>query len=262
MGLLAFADTVSVGDVKASKDAETQISAPKGSTVWKVAVPLVAVAAGFLVVSGAATAHGTDLRAERRTQLTDLISARQLQILKRNAEISRLQGKVNALSQSSQVATDATSLEAQAGLTPLTGAGLKVELNDAPRSVQVKPGAGVRPDDLVVHQQDVQAVVNALWSGGAQGITVMDQRLISTSAVRCVGNTLILQGRVYSPPFVVSAVGDPGAMRKALAASPQVAAYRTWVDAVGLGYREIPVRTLTLPGYSGSIKLIGARSGT
>ena len=42
-------------------------------------------------------------------------------------------------------------------------------------------------------------MVNALWQGGAKGIQVMDQRLISTSAVRCVGNTLILQGRVYSP---------------------------------------------------------------
>ena len=29
---------------------------------------------------------------------------------------------------------------------------------------------------------------------------LQDQRVISTSAVRRVGNTLILQGRVYSPP--------------------------------------------------------------
>ena len=52
-------------------------------------------------------------------------------------------------------------------------------------------------------------MVNALWQGGARGIQVMDQRLISTSAVRCVGNTLILQGRVYSPPYRITAVGDP-----------------------------------------------------
>ncbi len=57
------------------------------------------------------------------------------------------------------------------------------------------------PDDLVVHQQDVQAVVNALWAGGADAVQVMDQRLLSTSAVRCVGNTLLLNGRVYSPPY-------------------------------------------------------------
>ena len=77
-----------------------------------------------------------------------------------------------------------------------------------------RPGAcpgGSGPDDLVVHQQDVQAVVNALWRGGADGVQIMDQRLIATSAVRCVGNTLILQGRVYSPPYTITAVGDPDA---------------------------------------------------
>ncbi len=51
-------------------------------------------------------------------------------------------------------------------------------------------------------------MVNAMWRGGASGVTVMGQRLISTSAVRCVGNTVILQGQVYSPPFVIEAVGD------------------------------------------------------
>ena len=53
-------------------------------------------------------------------------------------------------------------------------------------------------------------MVNALWQGGAQGIKVMDQRLISTSAVRCVGNTLILQGRVYSPPYKITGGRRPG----------------------------------------------------
>ena len=50
-------------------------------------------------------------------------------------------------------------------------------------------------DDLVVHQGDVQAVVNALWAGGAEAMSIMDVRVISTSAVRCVGNTLLLHGR-------------------------------------------------------------------
>ena len=92
----------------------------------------------------------------------------------------------------------------------MTGPGLVVTLDDAQRDPGSPLPPGVTPDDLVVHQQDLQAVVNALWAGGAQGVQVMDQRLVSTSAVRCVGNTLILHGRVYSPPFVVKAVGDVG----------------------------------------------------
>src|SRR4029450_8187022 len=51
-----------------------------------------------------------------------------------------------------------------AGLTPVSGPGLSVTLNDAPPNQQVPPAIG--PNALVVHQQDIQAVVNALWAGG------------------------------------------------------------------------------------------------
>ena len=88
----------------------------------------------------------------------------------------------------------------------------------------------------MVHQQDVQAVVNALWAGGAEAMTLMGQRVVSTSAVRCVGNTVVLHGRVYSPPFVVTAVGDPDALRGALDGDPGVQYFQTFVDRFGLGY--------------------------
>ena len=45
-------------------------------------------------------------------------------------------------------------------------------------------------------------MLNALWSAGAEGIQMQDQRIIGTSAPRCVGNTLLLNGRTYSPPYV------------------------------------------------------------
>ena len=111
------------------------------------------------------------------------------------------------------------------------------------------------PDDLVVHQQDLQAVVNALWAGGAQGVEVMDQRLLATSAIRCVGNTLILRGRVYSPPFTVTAVGDQRGMRGALVTAPGLIIYRQWVDLVGLGYQVASQTRITLPAYQGELDL-------
>ena len=122
-----------------------------------------------------------------------------------------------------------------AGLQPVTGPGLTVTLEDAPVPADGIP-EGYLADDYVVHQQDLQAVVNALWAGGAEAMQVMDQRIISTSAVRCVGNTLILQGRVYAPPFTVSAIGPVDRMKRALDASPGVAVYQQYVDLIGLGY--------------------------
>ena len=97
--------------------------------------------------------------------------------------------------------------------------------------------AGAHPDDVIVHQQDVQAVVNALWAGGAEAMTIQGLRVISTSAVRCVGNTLLLQGQVFSPPFTIVAIGNPSAMRATLDADPGVSAFRDAVTAWGLGYQ-------------------------
>ena len=82
---------------------------------------------------------------------------------------------------------------------------------------------------------------------------LQDQRVISTSAVRCVGNTLILQGRVYSPPYVITAIGDTGRLESGLAANPQVLIYQEYVQAVGLGYQVQTQSSATFPAYSGTI---------
>jgi uncharacterized protein YlxW (UPF0749 family) len=120
---------------------------------------------------------------------------------------------------------------------------------------------GVTLDSYVVHQQDVQAVVNALWAGGARAMQLQDQRVIATSAVRCVGPLLILQGRTYPPPYRITAIGDPRRLQEALASSQAVATYRDYVDYIGLGY-EVTVRErVTVPAYSGPLKLHYARAG-
>jgi uncharacterized protein YlxW (UPF0749 family) len=86
-------------------------------------------------------------------------------------------------------------------------------------------------------------------------MTLMGQRIVSTSAVRCVGNTVILHGRVYGPPFEVTAVGDPDALRDALENDPGVLLFRTYVDRFGLGYTVRTQRSATLPPYDGPLEL-------
>jgi uncharacterized protein YlxW (UPF0749 family) len=232
---------------------------PRGS-VWTVGVGLVSLLAGLLLVAGATAADGSDLRSERRSDLTDLIRAREAEVAARSDRLRSLDEEVQRLvAEGADAPTDAArgeeSLEQAAGLAPLAGPALTVELDDAPR----QPGAplpnGVRPDDLVVHQQDIQAVVNALWAGGAEGMRIMDQRVVATSAVRCVGNTLILQGRVYSPPFRITAVGDPDRLARALDDEPGVNAYREWSKAVGLGYQVDREEAVVLDPYDGPLDL-------
>jgi uncharacterized protein YlxW (UPF0749 family) len=226
-----------------------------------VLVPVTALAAGLLFATSASTAQGTDLRSDRRLQLTELIARERAAVERQEDRAVELRREVEERSSAAAVrdsrvaaAAAGRELEVAAGLVEATGPGVTVSLDDAPRRPG-RPELSADPDDLVVHQQDVQAVVNALWAGGAEAMTLMGQRIISTSAVRCVGNTVILHGRVYSPPFVVTAVGDPTQMRDALDTDPGVAYFRTFVDRFGLGYTVATEREVTLPAYEGPLEL-------
>lgn len=218
--------------------------------------------AGLIFWMSFNTAQGTNIRTDdSMLRLSDLIQERSRKNgdLEDSAATARAQVDALARRDSRDTAQDRklTALEDAAGTRKTTGPGLTVTLTDAPPNATAKiPGVPQpQPNDLVIHQQDLQAVVNALWRGGAKGIQVMDQRLISTSAVRCVGNTLILQGRVYSPPYKVTAVGDRGALRKALDTSPAIQNYLQYVNAYGLGWKVDQHDAVTLPGYSGTVDL-------
>ena len=232
-------------------------------------MPLTIAAAALLLVTSAHTASGTDLRASATLQVNQRIAIAERQVAQLNRQVAALRARISDRT-SAAAATDARvaaanreqqALATAAGLTAVAGPAVSVSLNDAPKAAQQRDlAAGAQPDDLVIHQQDVQGVVNALWAGGAEAMTIMGQRVVATTAVRCVGNTLLLHGRSYGPPFVVTAVGDPVGMLRALDAAPDVQIFRQYVDAYGLGYTVTTSRRATLPAFSGPLELTRARA--
>jgi uncharacterized protein YlxW (UPF0749 family) len=223
--------------------------------------------AGLIFFTSFNTAKGTNIRTDASLlKLSDLIQERSRKNKELDESNGALRHDVESLAESDDGSTRAqdeklTGLEDSAGTRPVKGKAITVTLDDAPPNATAKlPGyPEPQPDYLVIHQQDLQAVVNALWHGGARGIKVMDQRPISTSAVRCVGNTLILQGRVYSPPYKITAVGDPEKLQQALADSPAIQNYMVYVNVYGLGWKVTEDGTVSLPGYSGTVDLHYAR---
>lgn len=228
------------------------------SRLWRALAPAVFGLAGMLFATSFQAARGTDLRSDRG--LPGLIDTANRDVAAKSSTIEKLQNELDALTAAAAPSdgrivplTGTINLLApHVGTRAVQGPALTVALTDSNRSMANLPPS-IRPDDLVVHQQDVQAVVNALWRGGAEAMMIQDQRVIATSAVRCVGNTLILQGRVYSPPYVISAIGKIDALTEALDKDPQVTIYKEWVDAVGLGYRVTTEAKATFPAYSGPV---------
>jgi uncharacterized protein YlxW (UPF0749 family) len=243
-----------------------RFSRPSG---WSVLVPVVALAAGLLFATSSSTAQGNDLRGGEVTELRELIADRKHTSALQEQQLRDLQAQVKALTDQT-AGRDSAVRAAQedgkqgavsAALVPLTGPGVRITLDDAPQSPDGSRPHGATADDLVIHQSDVQAVVNAVWAAGADGVAIMDRRLIATSAVRCVGNTLLLQGRPYSPPFVVTAVVDADAARSQLAASPQVQVFEQAVEAFGLTFTVEARSEVRLPEYDGSLEMQYATTG-
>ena len=220
-----------------------------------VTVGLVLSLSGMLFTLSARTAdagarHPLDLSelAQQRAATVERLSG---EVDELRAEVEQLTAEQNTLAGRPAVVPAPGDLVA-GGSVPVSGRGLVVSLDDAPVDARRD---GVNVDLLVVHQQDIQAVMNALWAGGAEAMGLMDQRVISTTGVQCQGNVLRLHGRMYSPPFVITAVGDPDALRAALDDDPDVRTYVRQAGQLGLGWHVERRDTVTLPAYSGATEL-------
>ncbi|OMC34108.1 hypothetical protein A5740_10750 [Mycobacterium sp. GA-1841] len=230
---------------------------------WRYGVPVVCLCAGLLLAATHGVSGGDEIRRSDSPRLVDLVREAQQSVDRLTAQRDSLSTEIDSHhggSPSSHAALAAITkrsaeLAVDAGVVPVRGPGLVVTLNDAQRDAEGRFPRDAAPDDLVVHQQDIQAVLNALWSAGAEGIQMQDQRIIATSAPRCVGNTLLLNGRTYSPPYVITAVGDVPAMQAALAGAPLVNLYKQYVVRFGLGYLEEPRAEVELTGHTEPLRM-------
>jgi uncharacterized protein YlxW (UPF0749 family) len=229
-----------------------------GGRSW-LSVGAVAVLAGLMFSASARLADGggADTRdPQDLAQLVDAETARVAELTGRAAELDREIETLSARADTVVPESPPDLVEREgvvSGSVPVAGPGLTVTLDDAPSTtVDVGPG-GVepQPDDLVVHQQDLQHVINALWGGGAEAMTLQGERVTSTSAFRCSGNILLLHGKVFSPPYKVTAVGDPAKMEASLNSSEGVQTYLEYVDWVRLGWDVQRSDHLDLPAYDG-----------
>ena len=237
-----------------------------GRRSWRALVPVICLVAGLLFAVAARSPHVTTLRTPGTTaNLAALVRNAEQQVQAADRTLADLQSKVTDATK--LAGTDDSGVAAAqarvapmhqpAGLTAVTGPGITVTLDDA-----ADPAAlpGVDPNQLVVHQSDLQSVVNALWAGGAEAMTIAGQRVIATSAVRCVGNTLLLNGNVYSPPFRVAAIGPYRTMVRELDASAGVRLFVQAAQYYGLGYTVERSSLLHLPAYRGPVSLTYAKA--
>jgi uncharacterized protein YlxW (UPF0749 family) len=227
---------------------------------WRLGTPLALAACGALFVVSAINSEGTDLRGGRTTDLAGLVRVESQQLGDLEDRAGRLSAQIDALSreiddaQVSRARQRAEEARAAAGLEPVSGEGVTVTLEDAPAELRED---AENINDLVVHEQDITAVVNAMWDGGAEAVTVQGRRVISTTSFKCSGNSVEVNGRYYAQPFVISAVGDAKRIRDRIDADRYLTFYRIQSrdDSVRIGWEMELEEHVTAPAYDGLLDL-------
>jgi uncharacterized protein YlxW (UPF0749 family) len=233
---------------------------PVGTTIGRRAVSvLVLVALGAVTGSAIAQVRArqeansglrADLAAEvrERSEASEQLAAVAEQL---RAEVAAAQEAVlGAAAAGRRIAERLSDLAVAAGTAPVRGNGVVVRLDDP--SEEALPGEGELRDgatpDRRISDRDLQALTNALWAAGAEAISINGQRLTALTAIRSAGETVLVDFRPLSPPYVVQAVGDPAELEIELLDGPIGRALATYVSAYGIGFDVRRKDDLSLPG--------------
>lgn len=142
------------------------------------------------------------------------------------------------------------------GLSEVTGNGIIITVDDS-KSVNWYDDI----NSLVVHDTDLINIVNALKSTGAEAISINDQRIVTTSAIECDGNVVLINGEKIAAPFVIKAIGFP----ESLMGVNMIGGYVYYLKYER--FLEVKIETsdslkqkITIPKYTGVIKFEYAES--
>lgn len=203
----------------------------------------------------------TPLGARYQLQLAEAAQALQAEQAQLKIEVLRLRAKLDAIDaqtaafggQSAIMKADLDRLRGAAGLSPVTGPGITVTLDDG----RVAAGAPTRNIELaIVHSTDLTDVFNIAWKGGAEAIAVNGERITGSSA--CVGAVIQINGTLLSPPFVVRIVGNADQLLATFNDPRELTDQKRRHASFGLGFTVARADRLELPAYSGAVRVAWA----
>jgi uncharacterized protein YlxW (UPF0749 family) len=182
-----------------------------------------------------------DLSAELRG-LSDRLAAAQVEQARGSEQVRRVVARVEAL-------------RAPAGLAPVRGPGIVVELTDSADA----PRTRGELTDLRIQDVDLQLVANALWSAGAEALAVNGRRVTATTAIRQAGGRVLVNFDPVASPYRVAAIGDPDGLRRGLAGSEVARQFGLWREIYGLGFAVRAEDVVEIPALGPARSLSFAR---
>ncbi|MEN3614326.1 DUF881 domain-containing protein [Plantactinospora sp. ZYX-F-223] len=224
------------------------------ATGWRRSMPR-AVTLVTLVVLGLLlamayrqTVAAEPSRSKARAGLVTQIKQREAENAALTERADRLRAEVlrqRDAALSGSAAANLRNLEAATGLGRVRGDGLVVRVADAPEEPDAVTGAGATNLGRVL-DRDLQDIANALWSGGAEAVSINGQRLTATSTIRAAGGAILVDFKPVIGPYEVSAIG-PGQLERRFRDSAAARLLDSVSEEHGMSFEFRRVDDLTLP---------------
>lgn len=137
-----------------------------------------------------------------------------------------------------------------AGLTPVHGPGVIVEIADSNRVVP----PGENPSSYIVLVDDLRDIVAALWASGAEAITINGERLVATSSIYGVGASILVNTSFLPSPYRIEAIGSDGLLGRFQADPAFTGRVAQRIDFYGLEFATAQADDLQLPAFVGTTR--------
>jgi uncharacterized protein YlxW (UPF0749 family) len=138
------------------------------------------------------------------------------------------------------------------GFTELKGPGITLTLKD---SILKPPSTDVADQEsFILHDYDLQRVVNELNVAGAEAISINGQRLVSRTGIRCVGPVAHINSVPVAPPFVIQVIGEPEVLKSALLIKGGI--IDNWLKPLGFPVDIQTSQEVHVPAYTGAVELL------
>jgi uncharacterized protein YlxW (UPF0749 family) len=231
---------------------------------WQITLGVALLGLGFLVAAQLA-AEGPRVRytTQERSPLVETASRLQARQEALKASIldtrSRIEQAEGASQGSATLVGDLNDAlrEARiaAGLVPLTGTGIVLQLEDS----KEPPAPDGNAADYLVVARDLRAVVEELWAAGAEAIAINGERLTPTSAIIDIGSSILVNAAYLAPPYQVAAIG-PADLYPRLGESPGFVDFiRARAEAFGIRVSVAEPAAVEVPAFAGTVTLRYAR---
>ncbi len=227
---------------------------------WVMPVTVMALVLGALLAVSLKTQQSirsTSLPSNRFSGLAAAYRDQQEQLKMANEEIRKLRDRTTEYENEMASASEKARLlneslqEAKflAGLTEVRGPGVEVILQDSKKRPPANSPIDI--ENYIIHDSDLQRVVNELHAAGAEAVAINGQRIIANTAIRCVGPTVQVNGIALSSPYVIRAIGDPDTLVSALNLPQGVLSDIQAIDPNMV--KVVKKNDIVIPAYTGSL---------